>query len=541
MAGVAYKMGHAPEIVLKRYEASKSNRMLFESLWQDIADVCIPRKNDIMHTNVPGERKGRSIFDSTAMTSLEQLAGALHGMLTSPTAYFFSLSTGNPDTDQIDDVRMWIQDTVRQMHDTMNNSNFQTEVHEYYIDLCAFGGGALSIEDDAADIVRFTSRPLKEIYVDENSKGIIDTVYRCFKWSPRDLVDEIGYKVLPEEIQKEYDDGKASEYEVVHAIYPRVYKEGKQPSKVIHTFVSQYILVAKEVLLSEEGFREFPMIYGRWSKVSGEKYGRGAGEKALPEALTVNKMTEVTLRGAQKVVDPPLQAPDDGFVMPLITRPGGLNYYRAGSNDRITPIFNDSRIDFGFQAIDSRTTKIREAFYTDQLKLREGPQMTAAEVQERSEQALRFLSPMLGRQQYEFLAPMVSRVYALMNRRGKFKPAPKQLAGKPLIIKFASVVAMAQRYSEMTSISRTFNALAPLAAIDPAVYDNIDTDKSFKIIAGLQNFPQEMIRRTTDVGNMRAQRQQQQQQQQQMMQEAHNSQVTSQAVGAAAKLKAKSA
>ena len=51
----------------------------------------------------------------------------------------------------------------------------------------------------------------------------------------------------------------------------------------------------------------------------------------------LNKMSEVTIRAAQKQVDPPLLVPDDGFMLPIRTVPGGLNFYRSGTRDRIEP------------------------------------------------------------------------------------------------------------------------------------------------------------------------------------------------------------
>lgn len=44
---------------------------------------------------------------------------------------------------------------------------------------------------------------------------------------------------------------------------------------------------------------------------------------ALPEMKVLNKMNETMLIGAQKLVDPPIQMPDDGYIMPIVTTPGG--------------------------------------------------------------------------------------------------------------------------------------------------------------------------------------------------------------------------
>jgi hypothetical protein len=339
-------------------------------------------------------------------------------------------------------------------------------------------------------------------------------------------------------MQTDYKQGKADKYDIIHAIYPRS-KATKKRGYKGHKWVSQYILVCEKMDLEVEGFMEFPYVVPRWSKKSGETYGRGPGEKALPEAKVLNKMTEVTLVGAQKVIDPPLQAPDDGFVLPLYTTPGGLNYYRAGSDDRVEPIFNDSRIDFGFQTVEMKQKQIRAAFYSDQLKLREGPQMTAAEVNERTEQALRFLAPMLGRMQAEFLQPLIERVYNIMDRRGMIPQAPVELSNVPLKVQYVSVVAMAQRTSELTGIQRFFQNIAPIASADPAAFDVINADRATKYVAGLVNLPQEFINSEKEVADRRQQRAQQQQAMMQAEQSANQADQTAKVIGAASKFQTK--
>jgi hypothetical protein len=497
--------------IITKFGELKGRRANWESVWQELADYINPRKNDILTTNVPGQKKFQEILDSTAVTSGELLAGALHGMLTNPAGYFFNLSTGDVGLDQQDSVRMWIQEVVRILHNTLNNSNFQTEVHEYYIDLVDFGMGNLWAEEDPKFDIRFMANPIRDIYVGENRHGMIDTVFRHFKYTVKDMIQEFGEDKVPAKLIKEYKDGKETKYEMIHAVYPNIKLKGDKGPLSTFNFISQYVIVAEQHIIKEGGFRELPYIIGRWTKASGEEYGRGPGEKALPDTKLVNIMKETTIRSAQKSIDPPLQAPDDGFVFPLITAPAGINFYRSGSNDRIEPIFNVQRIDFGIELVNEVRQAIREAFYVDQLQLRQGPQMTATEVMERTEQALRFLGPMLARQQAEFLQPLVERAYRILERRDKLPELPVELEGVPIVVKYSSVMAMTQRMSEAQNIQRTMGAISPFIQMDPNSMDNLDADRSVRYLAQLFNFPQEMLRDVEEIGEIREQRAQAQQ------------------------------
>jgi len=359
-----------PKQVVDRFNNLKSDRGTWETHWQELTDYILPNRNDVTTTIQPGSKRNLVLLDNSAMQANELLAGAMHGLLTNPTSEFFELTTGELELDNQDDVREWLQLTTRDIHNVINSSNFQTEVHQYYLDLTCLGTAPMSIVEDDESIVRFQAHHIKEIFAAENNKGKIDEVYREFSWNVRQIVGEFGEGVLS--LSKDLNDAWKKnadlKFNIIHAVYPMdIAKNNPDDPK---RYMSQYILCAEnEVEIKESFFREFPFVVARWTKASGEIYGRSPGMNALPDAKTLNKMTETTLIGAQKTVDPPLQLPDDGFIMPIQTRPGGLNYYRAGSNDRIEPVFNDARIDFGFEAMRERRTRIREAFFVDQLQL----------------------------------------------------------------------------------------------------------------------------------------------------------------------------
>ena len=76
-------------------------------------------------------------------------------------------------------------------------SNFETEVHEMYVDLVVFGTGCMFVEMDEKDTLRFSTRHISEFYVTEDQFGIVDTVFRKYKIPARQAVQRFGIdKVL---------------------------------------------------------------------------------------------------------------------------------------------------------------------------------------------------------------------------------------------------------------------------------------------------------------------------------------------------------
>ncbi len=531
----------SPAKVIERVETLKGDRSNWEAHWQDIGDYILPRKNDIIMAQTSGNKRNFQIYDNTGMQSCELLAGALHGLLTNPSGMWFELTTGDRELDRNDNVRRWLQDTTLKMHNGMNNSNFQTEVHEMYLDITGFGTApVLILEDDEVDF-RFQSTYVKEVYIEENEKGAVDTVYRCFSWTPKQIISFFGADVIKkkaEEVWKMWEQGKVEKSEIIHAVYPRNDQMGDQSTNLQLPIVSQYVLVKNKSELKLGGFSEPAWVVPRWSKAAGESYGRSPGMTALPEVKTINKMTETMLRGAQKAIDPPLQAPDDGFVTAIRTAPASINYYRSGSNgkDRIEPIYNDTRIDFGFELVEAGRRRIRSSFYVDQLQLQDGPQMTATEVNKRDADQMRFLGPMVGRMEVEFLKPTVQRVFKIMERKKRFLPLPKELKGKPLEVRYSSFIAKLQRENEIGTIHKTIGAMAPLGQISPQIYDNLDPDKTARHILQVMSYPQDGIRDTDDRDKMREQRAQAEQEQREKEEQMRMAQMTQQAGPAAAQL-----
>lgn len=502
-----------PEAIIKERDHYKSERALYETQWQEIMELMVPRKADITVTNAPGQKRAINLYDNTAMQSAEILAGALHGLLTSPNEKFFGLLTGDESLDSNDRVMAWLEDSTNRMHNVLNNSNFQTEVHETYLDLVTIGTNVMTAFEDDEIVVRFSAKPIQNIALRENNKGMVDCVYIWWEWAVRTIAQEYGEDKLSDKMKEAMKQDDSQKFEIIQKIYP-MYLNGRS-DKLGFKYVSQHILTCEKKELKTGFFREFPVVAPRWSKIAGEKYGYSPGAKALPEAKTVNMMQETVIIGAQKTIDPPIMAPDDGVIFPLNTYPGGISFYRSigGVNPpTIKPIFNDMRIDYGFQLMDGHRTRIREAFYVDQLQMGTGPQMTATEVVQRTQEKMRLLGPMLGRMQSEFLRPLIDRVFDIMLKRGMFLPAPPELRGRKLDVVYTSPIAKAQSLGEVRALQQLIAMVGPVGQVQPNVYDNFNFDTYARGAGKSLGVPQKYYNTEDQKNEIREQRAQAQQQ-----------------------------
>jgi len=480
--------------IVKNYERLKAERGTWENHWQEIADFFIPHKDQITQKSVAGEKKNTDLFDSTGIHSNELLASALHSMLTNPSIEWFDLVTGD-DLDQDHDVRAWLQKCAKRVHHVLNNSNFQTEIHELFLELPSIGTSLFFMEEDKDDVMRFSTRPISEAVFDEDEKGMPNSLYRCFEYTGQQMLLRFGEESFEQDEINLFKNDTYRKFEVVHGIIPNDKYNPFKKSFGNKPFASIYVFKLKNRVIKEKGYDEFPAAIPRWTKQSYERYGRSPAMKCLPEVKLLNEVKKTMIISAQKMIDPPLQAPDEGMVLPLRTRPGAINYYRSGTKDRIEPLFTGGQVDFGLTFIEDLKAQVRQAFFIDMLQLREGPQMTATEVLQRTEEQLRTMGPVIGRLHNEILKPLIERVFRVMFRRGLLPDdMPDVLVDRDIKIKYSSMIARAQRTSEADNIMRLLNSSTMLLQLNPSVAENLDFDKTFRYIADVYDVPKEIMK-----------------------------------------------
>ena len=502
--------------LISRFDRLSGRRENWETHWQEVADYMLPRKADITKKRSRGDKRMERIFDSSPLQALELLSSSLHGMLTNPSTPWFTLRFKQMNQLDDDEAKLWLEEATDVMYKAFNRSNFQQEIFELYHDLITFGTAAMFIEEDDEDLIKFSTRHINEVFVAENDKGRIDTIFRRFKISARAAVQKFGDNVSTD-IQGIFKKDPYQEVEILHAVYPRSDFNPKKKDKSNMPFESVYLEFKNANELSVSGFREFPFVVPRYLKASNEIYGRSPAMTALPDVKMLNEMSKTTIKAAQKQVDPPLLVPDDGFLLPVRTVPGGLNFYRSGTRDRIEPLNIGANNPLGLNMEEQRRDSIRAVFYVNQLMMQDGPQMTATEVIQRNEEKMRLLGPVLGRLQSELLKPLIDRVFAILLRNDMLPPAPEFLSGRDIEIEYVSPLAKAQKSSELQSIMRAIEILGSLANVSP-VFDYVNFDNLVKHLADIVGMPQKLLKSQNQVNAEREQAAAQAAEQQQMAQ-----------------------
>ena len=512
--------------LVKRKGKLKAQRGTWESNWQELTNLVLPNEADFNTERSKGGKRTTHVYDSTGIHANEMLAAGLHGMLTNPASNWFSLRIKDDQNNLADssEAKQWLEDTTNVILSEIAAPSvaFSSHIHEYYLSLCSIGTACIFIGDPVnREGVSFRAIHIEEIFIAENADGIIDTVFRSFEMTVRQIVQKWGEKSLSPRIAKMYEKKDYDkQVQLLHCVYPREDMDKGKKAATMLPVASVYIDEKDKHVLSEGGFDEMPYMVSRWSKAVGEVFGRSPAMTALPDIKMLQEIMKTTIKAAQKVVDPPLLVPDDGVLGPVRTIPGGLNYYRASSGARIEPLQTGANIGLSYEMMNDLRERIRTMFFLDQLQFQGAPRMTATEVVERTERTLRLLGPTLGRLQSEFLGPMIERIYGVLSRSGRLPEPPESIAEQELKIEYVSPLARAQRQSETQGIMRTLEFIGPIAGMDPQAAQVVKGADTVRHIAELNGVPPMLLKSDEELLAEAKAQQEAQAAQQQMMQGA---------------------
>ena len=484
--------------IIKRADAMKSARGVFDAHWQDVRDVLLPTGAAFNRVETPGTKGRAQVLDASPEMALEMLAADLHRLLTDPGTKWFLRRPLNPALEDNERVMLALEEvTNRQFAGLARPSAFfQTAMHEQYMDLAAYGTSCLYMPELPGRGLQFQARALNEMYLAENSQGRIDTWYRRFSLTARQAVQEWG-KAVGEKIGKAALERPDLEFEFIHAVQPRGERDYASASARNMPYASCYVGLADKNLIREGGYMEAPFVSPRWSRRAGEVYGRGPGTKMLPDARMLQRAMRSQIRGVEKAIDPTLMVSDDGVMGKIRTSANGLIYVRDGINKKepIRPLLTGARPDLGEEFMKGVRDRIDRGFYNNLLQMLRDPRMTATQVMQIVEETQRVMGPIVARLASELLEPMLDRQFSVMWRNGEFDDIdfPPELAGEILRIEHVSPLARQQQLSEPRAMAQTLEVMAPLLNNDPAALDIVNTDDAFRRVAHLFGWPQKTL------------------------------------------------
>lgn len=497
---------------LDRLKALEDEQSEWIPHMQDITDYILPRKGKYLARGQKireGEVKNEKIIDGTATRALRVLSAGMQGGLTSPARPWFRLALQDTFLMNFGPVKNWLADVEKKMYGVFSQSNFYSSIHSIYTELGGFGTACLFLEECIKNVIHFRVMTAGEYYLANDRKGRVDTVYRRFWMTARNIVNQFGQGVSSD-VLRDAKENPFNWYQIVHAVQPNNDRDIEKEDNINFPYESVYLEYAKsEKLLAKGGYEEFPFMCPRWDTTASEVYGRSPGMDVLPDVKMLQTMSESKVKLVQKIYDPPLNVPSSSIKRKVSLIPGSLNPIDPNAQNTIEPTINvnPAVVPPVLQDIDDLRVQIREGLFNDLfLMIANQPSnqpISATEVLERKEEKLLMLGPVIERQFFELLDPLVDRVFNILGRGGFLPPPPPEIGGAEMKIEYISLLAQAQKLAGIQSIDAFVSFTGNMSGIMPEVLDKIDGDKAVEEYAEMLGVTPKIVRSEEDVAQIR--------------------------------------
>jgi hypothetical protein len=519
--------------ILRRQSEMEHVRSQYEHVWEDVATFCDPDGPKINWSGRIGsytegsqasrsEERSRQIYDNTIASGVDRLAAGLESLITPQSEFWHGLSTAAMNDEETQEEKEWAENLRSFIFNDIRYSaasNFVPAIQSDYLNVVRYGPAYLYSEEGfGSQIIRYSSIPVNEAFIARNRWGEPDIFHRLYQRTARECAQKFGYDKLPAAIKALVDDPdtQLEMVSLIHCVQPRderaMYKVNGEWEYLDTEFASYHVIEAEEAIVSEKGFRTFPVSCFNWRREEGDVYGISPVIKALTTVREINAVRRTGLRALQMVTDPATASRAGLDYIPVLNP--GQNYEGLVDDQgrmMIQPIATGQNPSYAFDYAKSRAEDIQSMLYVNLFQtLVANPQMTATEALIRQEEKGALLGPAGSIIQRGFAANL-DRELSILEAKGlyaedsRFRP-PASLSGKQIRPTFTSPLDILRRSAEARDTMQLLSTTIQMAQIDPSIMDNIDADEALKVIQAAGRSPAKVMRRPEEVEALRAAR-----------------------------------
>jgi len=531
----------------------ENERTSFISQWREIGEYIRPRRTRFSVTDTnKGDKRNSKIIDSTATLASRTARAGMSAGITSPARPWFRLSTSDSGLAENQEVKSWLETVTERMRTIFLKSNLYKVLPILYGDILDFSTGAILQEEDMDSVTRFYSFPVGSYMLANDEKLNVKVFLREFRMTVRQVVDKFAEKDdngevkswdnISSNVEKLYREGNLEVWiDIYHVIKPNEKHDPDKLSSKFKKYISQYYEKGTHgtsgtqsnvtpggddmnVMLRERGYDFFPVLAPRWEVAGEDVYGTSCpGMDCLGDVKALQTMQKRKAQAEEKLVNPPLTGPSSLRNVKVSILPGDTTWSDTqGGEKGLRPTHEvDPRIQEILLDIQDHQQRISKCYYEDlflMLSNTDRREITAREIDERHEEKLLALGPVLEQLNQDLLDPLIDNTFNFALRQGQFPEPPEELQGIELKVEYVSIMAQAQKIAGISNIERFTQFTGNLAAVseDPTVWDKVDKDELMDVYADRMGVDVDIIVSDEDVLEIRQGRARAQQAQQAM-------------------------
>ena len=485
--------------------------------------------NQTTETTTETNKKPYYIITDVVSEANQDMASGLFSNLCPTNQQWFRFELTNKPFQSNEDTENYLTRVSQILYTILMNSNFSMECNEAFEDVGWAGIMNLYLEKDYERGFTFRNINISEYWIDEDAKGKIDTVYREFRMTARQMVQVFGKEKLPEAIRKDVESGEMARMNrkryVIHAVYlnPKIEYDDTGspiPSNTNKMYNSEYVIREFKQTVKKSGYDFMPYNVARFQKKAKAKYGFSPCRRILRTAQTVNKMKVLLTKYFEKAVDPPKDLDvrayrKAGLVPTYFSNPNSINLYDGSTGNPPQGERLTNSIGEAYNIYQEDVQSIQKAYFTDMFLMiqnmnnQQGRERTAYEIQQLVAEKQSMIIPVVSRILEELFTPMLEKCFYIADEMGLLPPKPEGLDGA-IKISFISPLALSTRMSTVRNFTDALQTVSPMAQFDPNIFDYVNTDNAVPEIFNLCGVSPDFVRTRQEVEQIRQTRAEQQ-------------------------------
>lgn len=536
-------MSEGMKLAMRTAKSLQRDREDFDKHYEQLEQNFLPRNGNFssgpssQNRSDRGDPINRKMLDSTPMRALRILKSGLQAGVTSPSRPWFKLKPMDPELAERPAVKRYFWRVEAEMRRMMERSGLYNMLHTGYGHLGVYGTEAGLIEDNPTNDFDLRGLQLKPgtYWLGSSDEVRVDTMYREFNLTVNQIVGRFAYDgnpsntpdwdKIPRHIKNLYDKGDIGHRETVcQLIMPRRNRDPFKFNRQNKPIASQYWMknddrdAATRPLAGDFGYNRNPISASRWEVEGAETYGIAPAMEALPDVKELMFKRRDYAEMLRRVNRPPMNAHTDMRNSAFSLTPGAINFMADPAKGlqpayQVDPQFSALRED-----IESTKDSVWSTMYADlfmMISQLDRRQITATEIDERREEKLIALGPVLERLHFEKLKPLVELLFDKVVASGNLGPPPEELESQDVEVDFISMLAQAQKAVATGGMERLAAFVGNLAAVKPEAVDKLNEDALLDEYADSIGTPVRVLRPEEEVGAIRRRRAQAEQQMQQ--------------------------
>lgn len=505
-------------------EDLKTERSYQHNLWQELSESFEPGSQDFTRSvyGVPWEEINRAI-EPKGKYLHQRLVSMLFGQLFNPGTKWMEFKTDDELTDlQKEDLDNLNKNYLKILN--KNKTQLSVTLTSAISSSVIYGSGFAVRVLDLTGKLYYKHIPLSQCYISTDYNGQVDTFFREFEMTAKQLIQEFGIEKVSDKVLKIAEKKPETKVKVIHCITPNLKVNKKKKENFEHC----YIECETKHILDFKYIERNPVFRFLWARHADEKYGHGQGKLALSNIRRCTAIRRESTKSLEMANNPALFLGDDDMDYDTDMAPGDRFY---GAFDEMTgqpkvqPFTGGSNPQAGLQAYQLELENLTDIFFVNDITQPvDSTRRTAYESNLINQDRNRFIPQFINR-----MIPTLEQLVEdglISTIEVGLLDLPESLKEIELEAHFLSPMAKLFKLEDTVAIQNFLQSILPLAQVDERILAKYDLESIAELAREGYGAPQSIVKSDSQLEAEKQAIQAQQQQEVQMQSALASSEVS---------------